>query len=473
MAYGFTGASKCSRPYAAVCRVAANSALQEKELINTIASPWALLQRALNNYEARVVTVFSGLQLLLGLVGNRLLTGAVPPELLGKYYLYTNILLWLSLPSTSLYVYFMRHWSVARQHGVPGLLARRMAWVAAVQALLGLCGGLLAAWSGKAGWWAVPFLTLIPAAVAIQQLLGQVPALERRRVMAGWLSLASVSRPWFLAAAALLPSLSLPMLLALHLVCSAAEVVLTLALLKWVLREIPLAAPSATCSRDLEPLSMLHFAFPYFITAIVTQCAGSAERWGLAAKADTAATALFVQAVGLAAAAVGAVMLPLRGYFHPIISELSGRTDAPLRSTAVVLRRYMFTAVLSLSTLVLAVAMAAQPLTSVLLGARYQTAALLLPLTIVGAALFGLGQALAMVPFAARNAWGPNGALWCSNAFYIFALLSVPSDDRMLWRYCMLFIASNIVYAIFMCGIVIWHYRRAANSPSVSGAAGP
>jgi O-antigen/teichoic acid export membrane protein len=430
-----------------------------------------LLQRAISNREARVVTVFSGLQLLLALAGNRVLTGVVPPKLLGEYYLYTNLLLWFSLPAASLYVYFMRHWPLARERGVARRLAGRMNLVVAAQAGLAVAGSVLVAVVGLASWPFVPLLALIPAAAAIQQLHGQVPALERRRVLAGWLALMSASRPWFLAGAVLLPSLSALTLLVLHLACSALETALTLVVLRWLLRGVPEKPVAPPQPVELGARSMLYFALPYAITAVVAQGAGTAERWGLAAKADTAATALFVQAVGIATAAAGAVCLPLNTYFFPLVSQAVAQNGCSLSCARSSIRRYLVLTACVLAVFVTGLAFLAAPLTSLLLGREYLPVSGLLPWTAVALAFFSMGQALTVVPFASRDPWAPNLALWCAKGLYLVALILTPLMLNAVHQFCVVFAASNLVYLILMACFALRTWRRGASLDTLGGGA--
>ena len=67
----------------------------------------------------------------------------------------------------------------------------------------------------------------------------------------------------------------------------------------------------------------------------------SAERWGLARLADTAATALFVQAVGLSTAAAGAATGFVSAYFNPLILQDAAHHADPLQAARVPLRRFL------------------------------------------------------------------------------------------------------------------------------------
>ncbi len=419
--------------------------------------------RLLHNREALTVLLFAVLSPALGLVANRLLTQAVAPVALGELYLYMNLGLWLTIPATSAFVYLMRHWGIARARGAELLFARGAIRGLLLQAVICLTGALAFAAFGL-----IPLLPALVLALTIHgiggaaaQIFIAIPGLERRRVLAGFLGL--LSQPVRLIAlwAGALLFLARPTgdgLLKVQAVYSLLLGLLAAALfLRWLKR---LGAIEGVSGGDeLTLRSFATFSAPYLFTAVLTQVANSAERWGLARFQDPAATALFVQGVGLSTAIAGAFTQVLNTYYTPIISTAAAVDPLPLRGARKPVLAYLVLTGLALGMMVACVAFLSGPLTVVLFGPRYAAVGPLLPWTACGAALFAGGQALAMVPFVTRDAIGQNVARSIALVTYSAALILLPHVEQAALVFSKLFAAGNGLYLLLMLGVVLVQVR--------------
>jgi O-antigen/teichoic acid export membrane protein len=195
---------------------------------------------------------------------------------------------------------------------------------------------------------------------------------------------------------------------------------------------------------------------PFLLTGIASQGATSAERWGLALRADPSATALFVQAVGFSMAACNAAVLPINTYFIPIISQSAARSAAdPVRAAKPAIIRFLAFSLALLIVATLCVAVVALPLTTVLFGPRYRAIGAVLPWTMVGQALFTMGQAISIVPYSADSTAGSNGIQITAKLFYILLLLEAPCSSNCVLRFSQYFAAGNVVYIIGMIVIAM------------------
>jgi hypothetical protein len=224
---------------------------------------------------------------------------------------------------------------------------------------------------------------------------------------------------------------------------------------------------SSTAGMGLSLREAALYSLPYALTAALLQGAASAERWGLARLGTPSATAMFVQAVGLSTAAVGAVTNALAIYYHPLISGAAAATRTPIAAAASLLRRYIFCAALALLALTLAVSLWGRPITALLFGTRYQLVAQLLPWTVLGASWFSLGQAIQMVSQVARDPIGGNVARGMSLVAYSAVLLAISPPSQPEVIFAKLYCACNFVYAsltVVSSWLVINRERRLPQS---------
>ena len=134
--------------------------------------------------ELLLVLGFSGLNAIGGLAANRALTEVVTPRSLGELYLFTNLGLWLALPTASVFIYVQRHWPIARERFATRRFASTLFRGLWCQAALAAVGALALWASGVPGVTgkAALALALYCAGQATAQALGSIPGLERRRM---------------------------------------------------------------------------------------------------------------------------------------------------------------------------------------------------------------------------------------------------------------------------------------------------
>lgn len=412
--------------------------------------------------EAAAVLAFSVLNTVLGLAANRFLTEVVEPQALGEYYLLINLALWLVMPTASVYAYVWRHWPVAVRQGRGRWLARRMGLGLGGQAALAAAGSVVLA--GLIGWPAVPWLALVCVGFAVSQAFDLIQTLERRRVIAGVLELIRTPlRQIVLALGSLLAVQSGVLLLRIHAVYGLLAAAFSVAMLLCVLRrERPAAAGDPP--RDFSARFILGYSAPYFLTAAFTQLSTTAERWGLARLADTGQTALFVLALGLSTAAVTAVVTPGSLYYQAIISNRAAEGERPLAQALQPILRYALLTAVLLSGLVAGVTLLARPLTALAFGPAFAGIRTLLPWTILGAALFALGQCLVMIPMVRRDTIGPNVTLIASKAVYVGLLFSAGAEvgeAALVFARC--YALSHVLYVVLMvlaCAVQVRRARR-------------
>lgn len=403
--------------------------------------------------ETGAVVAFSAAAALLGLVSNRLLTEAVAPADLGRLYLFSNLAVWLTLPALASATYVARHWPLAVASGQAALLLRGLRGGVVGSLLLSALGaaalgalGLVPL--GASSW---PLLAVAAAGGAAGLLLEPIPAAARRRGLAGLLSLAAApGRQALLAATGW--ALGATWLGAAHAAHALAYGLLA-GLAVWRLRRgEPATSPPPTTAPEvrLSLAGYLRFTGPTLATTALAVVVASAERWGLAAHADLAATALFAQALGLATAAVGAGAGFLSTLFVPVVAEAAGASTRPVAAASRPLGRYLRSVGLGVAALTLAGWWLAEPAAVLLLGPRYQAVGRLLPITLAGAGLLALGQALQIVPWLARETAWPAAARLASNGAYL-ALLLVPwrsADLALTFSWC--YLAAQAGFAALM-----------------------
>jgi len=420
-----------------------------------------------------VVVVFSALNVVGGFVGNRLLTEAVPPATLGQYYLLTNLALWLTLPTASAFVFISRHWPVARIGGAVTSFVRGLGLGLVAQALVAGLGVVairslgLASGAGLTTWAVAGALWIVCVSQAICQALDPIQSAERRRTIAGVLGLMGTPlRQILLAAAALVLVPQAGTLLGVHAAASTMVSLATIVALRVLLRDIPRTTPSTAPSLDIGTQSLLWHIVPYFFTALLTQVSSSAERWGLAKLADPSTTAIFVQALGLSSASIGAAITAPATYFQPIITQAASRAGtSPLLNALIPIRRYVMLVASILAVGTIGAAVLADVVTSILFGAKYVAISGLLPWTVLGAALFSLAQVLAIVPSTARDTISPNVARVVSLLIYTTSLLSCRAGpgENLAEAFARIYVISNGLYLLGMIAVSARLVRRATN----------
>jgi O-antigen/teichoic acid export membrane protein len=436
------------------------------------ALPQRWVSRVLSR-EALTVVAFSASQLLLGLGATRLLTQVAAPEALGQYYLFTNLALWLTLPTSSAYLYVWKNWTVARFRGRARAFVRVMATALLWQAALCVVGSVLFEATGimKGSWLLVAALSLAAAAQATSQTVDQVQSLERHRVLAGILGL--LGTPMRQAALAIgvlfVARESGESLLLTHGLYGATVAALSVWLLtRATARPYPgeqSPSPASGVDDMVSWRRFFRFTVPFLVTALATQAATSAERWGLALRADPGSTAVFVQAVAVSVAAVGAATLPVSTYYLPILSQASAkRPEDPIAAARAPLLRFVMLSGASLALATIGVTVLAPILSSLLFGPRYRDIGSLLPWTMLGQSLFGLGQALSLVPLAVEATVAVNGVLVGSKVVYLVLLLAIPSPpDCALW-FSKCFVVCNLLYLLGMSLVAFRAARRGSRS---------
>lgn len=415
------------------------------------------------NREAAIVVAFSSASVVGGLIGNRVLTQIVTPRALGELYLLMNLAHWLTIPTAAGYVYITRHWQVAQAHGSAHRFARAIGWgllaqtgVAGVGALaLHLLGIGIASWSSLCILWAICI------AQAATQSLDPVQSMERRRVTAGLLGiLGGPGRPFALALGALFIAQSGMGLLKAQAIYSSLLALATIAAFAWVLWRSP-RSPEPSLSTELTLAAFVAFAAPSLVSSVMTQACASAERWGLAELANPGATALFVQAVGLATTVAGAATTFLNTYFLPLITQHALKTATPLRAARRPIQAYLLWNFFALAAAAGGIAAMSHSLTHLLFGPRFGSVGDLLPWTMVGAALFALGQALQIYPFTAREMTSPNVAFVLSKVAYVIVLLACASrGSGAAVLFAKVYATGSLLYAVAMVGVATRLIRR-------------
>jgi hypothetical protein len=169
----------------------------------------------------------------------------------------------------------------------------------------------------------------------------------------------------------------------------------------------------------------------------------------LALRSSPEATALFVQALGLALAATTAATLPIGTYFTPLISQAAASSPGdPLRAVSRPIRWFVLFSAAALVLCTAAAALLSGPVTTIFFGPRFQAIRELLPWTVLGQSLFLLAQALWMVPIAIESTGGAAAAFALSRVVYLGLLIWVPCHgDCALW-YSKSFALANLLYLL-------------------------
>jgi O-antigen/teichoic acid export membrane protein len=427
--------------------------------------------RRLLSREALTVLGFSAAQLVLGLGSTRLLTQLAAPAPLGEYYLYMNLAQWLTLPTSASYLYVWKNWTVSRASGQAAGFARAIVRGLGWQALVCVLGSALVGVVGLASgsWLILAALAVVGMGQAVNQALDQVQTLERRRVLAGVLGLvATPVRQLALALGLLVVARTSSSLLVTQGLYGAAAAAFSAWLFR---RSIDSPYSGERISADATPDELtalprfLRFSLPILVTNVALLAGGSAERWGLALRAGPDVTALFVQAVAVSTAGVAAATLPIGTYFTPIISQAAASSPKdPLGAARRPIRMFVGTSTLALLLATLAVGALSSPLTTIFFGPRYHRIAGLLPWVMLGQSLFGLAQAISMIPIAVEATLGVGAAFVGSRAVYLVLLLALPCyGDCGLW-FSKCFVIANLLYlvGITVAALHAMRSRRAA-----------
>ncbi len=435
--------------------------------VSTLAGLWErarrLAVRAATDREARVVLFFTVLAIVGGFFGNRLLTQVARPEALGTYYLYANLAQWLSMPAAAAYVYVIHHWPIAREHGDGSRFARAIGIGALLQIPLAVVGTLLffAFHLVDSGGVALG-VGLLCIGTGVFQLYSSIPYAERRRTWAGVLGLmGGAGRPFIQA----LGVVALGAAAGAGLLGSAAALQLAAAgVAVYMFRSIVRGAATSAAPQQTSELTLrafLSYSVPGFFGVFVGQLASSVERWGLARSSDVAATALFVQAIGLSTAAASALGALFQNYFYPFATNAAARDlSDPLGAAAPVLLRFYALLSCALGCFALLIALFVRQITALAFGSQFAAVSALLPWTTVGACLFSLGQALTIALFIARAPLWPNLSRITSQTLYAAALILLPKGPDPAGRFARLFACAQLLYVAVIV-VAIWRSATA------------
>jgi hypothetical protein len=377
---------------------------------------------------------------------------------LGRYYMYMNVALWLSLPSAGAYAFVFRYWTLAKHRNVSMTFLRLLGIALVIEAgfAAAVIGGLYLVRSLVARE-ALVALWLSGVSQAALQTIVPVPASERRRVTAGVLAFAMTPLRYLaLAIGARSGFASASHLLWVHALYCA----LLAAGAWWIVRR-------NVDPRHTQPIKsvlprgtgreVLHFSVPYIITACLTQLSASAERWGLAGLDSPAAAAVFVLSVGVATAGTNAVASPLLAYYQPLITRAASGIGGA--SATAYLRKLVIWTFVVVVLVAMGAGLFSRIATAYLFGREYAIIADVLPWTAIGAGAFAIGQALSMYPYAAKDGLRPNVAFGAAQIVYVVILLTYRPTQGHALRFARVYAASYSGYAALMAAIA-WRSLR-------------
>ncbi|WP_242344777.1 polysaccharide biosynthesis protein [Anaeromyxobacter terrae] len=426
------------------------------------------VERLARNREARIVLTFSVANALAALAGNRLLTEWAAPRELGTFYMYMNLALWLALPGAGAYTLVFRFWPLAKREGASRAVALVLAKGIAAEFVI---AAIVVAGMRAVGV-PVPVRAMIPlwitgAAQAAAQAAAPVAAAERRRITAGLMAFASTPSRYFVLAAGVAAGLSsAEALLWVQAGYSAA-----LAVVGWMVLR---SAVDATRHSTLDAVfdsgltrQVMSYSLPYLLSAALAQVCTSAERWGLARIGSPSSTAMFVLAVGIATAGTNAVAAPLLSYYQPLITQAATAQDSRLLS---LLRKLVTITGVAMAGAIVVALVFSEFATQLLFGSRYAAVAGVLPSAVIGATAFAMGQALAMFPYAARDAIGPNVALGVSQVAYAVALSQYRPAGDAASAFARVYAGAYVGYAVLMAMLAARWARTFALAPQGSEA---
>jgi hypothetical protein len=407
--------------------------------------------------EALTVVALSVGNSLAGVAANRLLTDVANPTALGSLYLQLNVALWVTLPVAGGYTYVSHHWAIARQLGKTRLLARGLTTALTVQSAIAVTVALaLPHWPavGVGGGIAAVAFAGVCIGQACAQALGIIPALDRRRLLGGFVDFCSgPARLVALAAGAacLASHPGLGSLLEIHGLYSVFLLGAVCLAFRSCLRRSspqPDVHPAASPAEG-DPISIrafLHYCLPSLAATLGAHAASSVERWSLAGHDGPASMAMLVQASGLALSGVNAVAGVITSYYYPLITQAAARGDDPVCASRPVLARYLL-ATASVLGVAVVIAVACAPLaTRLVFGSSYAAASRLLPWTVLAAALFAMGQALSVVLLTARATIAAAVARVGSVGAYVVALLALSPGEHSALGYARIQACCQLLY---------------------------
>jgi O-antigen/teichoic acid export membrane protein len=424
------------------------------------------LLRLARNREAVTVIVFSVVGAFGSLFANRLLTEVTGPAELGTLYLYLNLVLWITLPATSSYLFVVHHWPVALQNGRAHWFAHKMYWGLFFQAVVAFVVCSSFCYSGRFGivdWKTAGLVALIALGQGCFQIFYSVPGAERRRVTSGLLDWANTfARPLFLGLGVLLlGGATVGSLLKTHAVYSGLVGLAALSCFVFLVQQKPKGQPKKDKSVFLSWRGYGNFFAPAMMGAVVAQIAASAERWGLATRSDASSTALFVQATGLCIAAAGGVNSILMSYFYPIINQHAAESDsAPLAKAWRPVMRFLKLSFILFALMGVVGWFFGRWLTPLFFGERFFAASEILPIVFVASAILGFTQTMTIPVFAARDATSPNLARAVSLGLYAAALILCPADHSNPVSYAWIYLVSQVGYLALVAAAFLVHARR-------------
>ncbi len=422
--------------------------------------------RLVRNKEAVTVLLFSVFGAFGSLLANRFLTEVTTPAELGKLYLYLNLVLWMTLPATSSYLFIVHSWPVALQNGRAHWFIRRMVWGLGFQtAVAGIFCLVLyqGSWLGLEDWKTAGLIALIAVGQGCFQIFYSVPGSERRRITSGLLDWANTfCRPLFLALCVWVAGqATVEGLLQSHAIYSLLVGSLAFACVFFLLRQKSKEKPSNAKSPFLTVRGFGGFFAPAMLGAVVAQVAASAERWGLATRVDASSTALFVQASGLGIAAAGGVNSILMSYFYPIINQHAAESDsAPLAKAWRPVVQFLKLSLVLFTLMAVMGWFLGRWLTPLFFGERFSATAEILPIVFVASALMGFTQTLTIPVYAARDATSPNLARAAALGLYAVALLLYPAGRSNPVSYAWVYLVSQLVYLGLVAAAFFVHVRR-------------
>lgn len=427
-----------------------------------------MIKKLWTNPEARFVLLFNGFGTIGTLLANRFLTEIVNPKDLGALYLYANVATWLILPATSCFVYSMHHWPMAMQSGATKKFTELLLRLTGVQiALILLCCLAMRSLHIQmiSSTEIIIGIGLVALGQSLYQIFSPIPNSERRRITSGFLeSSNSMGRPLLLALGCFVFGVSDSLSLLKFQFAHALIVGIAAILVFYPIYQSH--KNTAKNSQNLIYLNMksfLQFVLPALATSIAIQVGSTFERWGLAHQSGLADTGVFVQAIGLSTAAAAAITSLITGYYYPIITGTAARNEQqPLKAARLLVKKFLSLTVLAYLALAFFGFVGAGMMTHILFGKSYDQVATILPLTFLGSCFFGVGQALTIPLFVARDVITPNLGRVISLTTYVLLIVFFPASAGTsgIKHYALLFAATQMIYPVILGSRLFFFLRR-------------
>lgn len=427
-----------------------------------------LILRLIRNREALIVILFSSFGALGSLLSNRFLTEVSTPAELGKLYLYLNLTLWITVPTTSSYLFVVHYWPVAVSQQKSHWFAKKILLGLVLQAIFSVIVLMLCLnqhWLGISDLKSTILLILISIGQAFFQVFYPIPAAERRRILSGFLDwMNTLGRPLTLALGIwIIGSSNFENLLNAQTFHSVFAGIIAIGACYWILGSRK-DVHTLSADRNSSLLSMSSyqsFFYPALVSTVISQLSITAERWGLASRVDSSATAIFVQATGLSVAAAGGVNSILMGYFYPIINQYAAESDhAPLRNAWKPVVRFLKLSILMFTTMAVVGSFGSEILTSLFFGERFVSVGEILPITLVAAAIMGFTQTLTIPIYVARDAYSPNLSRSISLGIYALILFLFPSHRSNPTSYAWIYLCSQMGYLALVGFSFLKHKKK-------------